>query len=116
MQIRDRLTDALKAAVRARDRDAVSALRSAMAALDNAAAVDAPAVSGTELAVEHTPVGLGTTEVPRRSLSDSEAFELICREIGERLEAASRYDAAGKTAAAAAARAGAAAVERAISG
>jgi uncharacterized protein YqeY len=43
--LRDRLSRALPAAIKARDRLAVTALRSALAAIDNAQAVDAPQAS-----------------------------------------------------------------------
>ena len=68
--IRDRLHRALRDAMRARDSIAGSALRSALAALDNAGAVPpdpAPAVaSGPHFA--GALAGLGAGEVARRSL------------------------------------------------
>ena len=45
--IRDRLQTALRAALRARDKTAASALRSALAAIDNASAVPAESAPGT---------------------------------------------------------------------
>ncbi|WP_055591130.1 hypothetical protein [Peterkaempfera griseoplana] len=76
--------------MRARDKAAVSALRSTLAALDNAEAVPA---HGTELrgsALEQSPVGAGATEVARLELSESAVAEIVRAEAAERLEAAAQ--------------------------
>jgi len=94
--IRDRLHQALRDALRARDKIAASALRSALAALDNAGAVppgQAPAAaSGPHFA--GAVAGLGAGEVPRRGLAAGEAEQIVRAEIAER-EAAAGYEGAG---------------------
>jgi len=95
--IRDRLHRALRDAMRARDRVAASALRSALAALDNAGAVPpgpAPvAASGPHFA--GAVAGLGAGEVPRRGLAAGEAEQIVRTEIAEREAAAAGYEGAG---------------------
>lgn len=92
-----RLQQALRAALQARDPAAVSAFRSAQAAIGNAEAValpGSPAPGGNQHfagAVE----GLGATEAPRRLLSGAEAEEIIRTEISERHEAADLYERTG---------------------
>jgi uncharacterized protein YqeY len=95
--IRDQLQGALRAALRARDKIAVSALRSALAALDNAAAVPPgparAAASGPHFA--GATAGLGAGEVPRRGLTAGEAEQIVRAEIAERAAAADGYQRAG---------------------
>jgi hypothetical protein len=95
--IRDRLHQALRDAMRARDSVATSALRSALAALDNAGAVPPgpvpAAASGPHFAVAVT--GLGAGEVPRRGLAAGEAEQIVRAEIAEREAAAAGYAEAG---------------------
>ena len=102
------LRDALLVARKDRDSTRVSALRSALSAIDNAetpddARVDA-ASSGT---IAGGVVGLGAAEVARRELSDAEIRELLHAEVDERLAAARQID-ASHTELAATLRAGAA--------
>jgi uncharacterized protein YqeY len=87
------LRDALLVARKDRDSTRVSALRSALSAIDNAetpddARVDA-ASSGT---IAGGVVGLGAAEVARRELSDAEIRELLHAEVDERLAAARQID------------------------
>jgi uncharacterized protein YqeY len=91
---RARLREALLSARKDRDPTRVSALRSALSAIDNAetpdgARVDASA-SGT---IAGGVVGLGAAEVARRELSDAQIRALMQGEIDERLAAASHVDA-----------------------
>ena len=91
---RARLRDALLAARKDRDSTRVSALRSALSAIDNAetpddARVDAPS-SGT---IAGGVVGLGAAEVERRELSDAQIRDLLHAEIDERLAAAKEIEA-----------------------
>jgi len=86
---RTRLRDALLSARKDRDAARVSALRSALSAIDNAetpdeARLDAPS-SG---AIANAVVGLGAAEVARRELSDEQIRALMVAEIDERLAAA----------------------------
>jgi hypothetical protein len=98
------LRDALLAARKDRDAARVSALRSALSAIDNAGAVptatlgsatpasmnpDAPS-SGT---IAGGVVGLGAAEVARRVLSDEQIRSLLQGEIDERLAAAREIEA-----------------------
>jgi len=95
--IRDRLHRALRDAMRARDSVAASALRSALAALDNAGAV-APAPAPTAASGPHfagTVAGLGAAEAPRRGLAAGEAERIVRAEIAEREAAAASYEEAG---------------------
>ncbi len=95
--IRDRLQQALRAALRARDRAATSALRSALAAIDNASAAPAepaPAVAGSPH-FAGAAAGLGAGEVPRRGLTPGEAEQIVRAEIAEREAAAAGYERAG---------------------
>ena len=90
---RTKLRDALLAARKDRDATRVSALRSALSAIDNAetpddAHVDVPS-SGT---IANAVVGLGAAEVARRELSDDEIRSLLQAEVDERLAAATQID------------------------
>jgi uncharacterized protein YqeY len=70
----------------------VSALRSAIAAIDNAGAVDAPdakAASGGVIAGAMR--GVGASEVPRRELSETEVASLVRHEIAQRETAVAEY-------------------------
>jgi uncharacterized protein YqeY len=89
---RARLRHALTAAMKARDTTAVSALRSALGAIDNAQAADASEAPAAQSGVIAGGVaGLGAGEVARRALSESEIEALLRDEITERQsEAADR--------------------------
>jgi uncharacterized protein len=139
--LRQRLSRALPAAMKARDRAAVAALRSALAAIANAEAVDAsrtpspaarpvstgpspepperrtgqpqsagtgpgapdprtghpePAGSGGAPPFAGTVVGVGATEMERRSLTGEQVEEVVRAEIAERETAAAEYERAGQ--------------------
>jgi uncharacterized protein len=94
--LRQRLRDALPVALKARDRVAVAALRSTLAALDNAEAVAGPASAGP-LSIERSAVGVGAAEVARRELTGADVEEIVRAEVAEREAAASDYDRAGRT-------------------
>jgi uncharacterized protein YqeY len=94
---RARLQQALRTALRARDAAAVSALRSAQAAISNAEAIVPPA-SATRRPQRHIAgsiEGLGAAEALRRTLSEAETSGIIESEICERREAADLYERAG---------------------
>ncbi|RMI35589.1 GatB/YqeY domain-containing protein [Nocardia stercoris] len=93
--LRERLRAALPAAMKARDRVAAAALRSALAAVDNAEAVD-PATLGAG-AVKTSAVGLGVAEVRRRELAESDVERIVGTEIDERRTAAAEYERLGRT-------------------
>jgi uncharacterized protein YqeY len=98
--LRDRLRAALRSAMLAKDAAAVGALRSALAALDNAEAVDAAPSSGPTVATHPrlagTTVGVGAAEVERRSLSEDEQRAVLQAEVDERLAAAAQSDLGGR--------------------
>lgn len=91
--LRERLRAALKPAMKARDLGAVSALRSALAAIDNAEAIDVGEMKAG--AMEDSPVGPGAAEVSRRDLTDIEIEAIVRGEIDERRSAATEYDQIG---------------------
>ena len=92
---------ALPSAVRARDKQAVAALRSALAAIDNAEAVDTPQAPpgqgpGSAARAEQTPIagavlGLGAGEVARRKLTAAEMENIVHHEVADRRAAAHAY-------------------------
>lgn len=84
MCLRDRMRRELPVALRARDRTRVAALRSALAAIDNAEAVP------TEAATIHA-VGLGAAETARGELSETHIAAIVAAEITERRDIAARY-------------------------
>jgi uncharacterized protein len=96
-RLREGLRESLKVALRARDTIAVSAIRSAMGAVDNAEAVDrshaCPPAAGT-IAKAH--LGVGTGEVVRRELSGQDVVEIIRAEISDRTAAAAQYESLGR--------------------
>ncbi len=96
--VRERLRVALRAAMRERDRGAVSALRTTLAAIDNAEAVDTTARVGPTAragAIESSAVGVGAAEVARRELSEEDIVAIVRAEIAEREQAARQYDVTG---------------------
>lgn len=82
---------ALTEAMRARDRNAVNALRATLAAVDNAEAV--PMDEAELSAVAGGPVRAGTTEVARRELDEDAVAGIVRAEVDERLEAAAQLTA-----------------------
>ncbi|MEV0674782.1 glutamyl-tRNA amidotransferase [Mycobacterium sp. NPDC050441] len=93
---RDRLRQSLLAARKSRDTDTVSAIRSALSAIDNA---ETPQADQTDTRtggpIAGAVSGVGSTEVARRELSNAEIRSLIQAEIDERLTAAEQYNANG---------------------
>lgn len=108
--VRSRLRVALRAAMKERDAAAVSALRSALAAIANAEAVvpadrppapapwqSAPSQSAPS---QNVPIaggvaGLGSAEVARRAVTEQEAAAIAAAEAADRRAAARDYRAAG---------------------
>jgi len=86
--LRDRLTTDLPPAMRARDATAIAAIRTVIAALDNAGAV---ALSGPE-----APAKGQSGDVPRRDLSPDDIQAILAREIAERRAAMTDYEAGGR--------------------
>ena len=107
--LRPPLRRQLKAAMRDRDRIAVSALRDAIAALDNAEAVE-PGQDVPAQVSEHVAggvVGLAAAELERRILDPASQRSIVRAEIEARLAAATTYDEHGQSARAAELRLGA---------
>jgi uncharacterized protein len=94
--LRQRLRAALPAAMKARDRVAVAALRSTLAAIDNAEAVEEAGSAGRSLAIEQSPVGVGAAEVARRELTEAQVEHIVRAEVAEREAAAVEYDRVGR--------------------
>jgi uncharacterized protein YqeY len=95
---RGRLREALLSARKDRDAARVSALRSALSAIDNAETPDGARLEApSSEAIAGGVVGLGAVEVARRELSDAQIRELMHAEIEERLTAARDFTAGGHT-------------------
>jgi|SRR5215472_7750805 len=95
--VRSRLRLWLASALKERDPVATAALRSVLAAIDNAEAVDLPPAArpmGGPIAA--AVVGLGRGDVPRRQLTAADVAQIVQAEIEERENAALQYDAAGR--------------------
>lgn len=111
--VRAALRAALTDAMRARDPVATAALRSAVAAIDNAEAVDpdaAPVATATSADVAGGVAGLGAAEVARRTLDEAEVLRVVRAEVDERQVAAADYERLGRADHAARLRAEAAAI------
>ncbi|HEX5946601.1 MAG TPA: hypothetical protein VFY82_10005 [Acidimicrobiales bacterium] len=91
-----RLRRALPPALKARDRVAIAALRSALAAIDNAQAVAAPPAPRTGGLVAGAVRGLGAGDVPRRGLSTDEVTAIVRAEVADRRAAAADYERSGR--------------------
>ena len=97
--LRAALRHGLTAALKARDADAVAALRTAIAAVDNAEAVpvpDANRPSATSAHIAAARSGPGSAEAARRHLAPGEPREILRGQIAERNREAERYDALGR--------------------
>ncbi|MBA2324640.1 MAG: hypothetical protein H0V92_11725 [Pseudonocardiales bacterium] len=84
--MRDRMARDLMVAVKARDTTAVAALRSALAAIDNAGAVASGHDQQYPVTTEHLAgavAGLGATEVERRVVSDGKIRGLLQSHVDE---------------------------------
>jgi uncharacterized protein len=88
----------LTAALKARDRVAIAALRSALAAIENAEAAPADHPMPRTIESEHiagSVVGLGAAEVERRHLTEADLRAIVETEVHERSIAAIGYEQAG---------------------
>lgn len=93
LALRQRLTTAL----RERDRPTAAAIRSAIAALENAEAV--PASQGvapaTSRHVAGAAIGIGAAEAERLALDEAEESAILRAEVDGLLEAAREYESVG---------------------
>jgi hypothetical protein len=96
-----RLRRALTTALKARDRDSMSALRSALSAIGNAEAIDprepgsGPAAAAGSAHLAGTVASLGAAEVQRRHLTEADVAAIVRAEAAEREAAASQYERGG---------------------
>ena len=96
--LRARLRRALTDAMKQRDRTAVTALRTALSAIDNAEAVARPEPpsdvgSGAIAGAVH---GVGRSEAVRRNLTEGEILDVVLDQIDERDQAADEYERVGQ--------------------
>lgn len=85
--------------MKARDTPNRNAIRSALAAIENAEAVAVDSADDVVATSEHiagAAVGVGAAEVPRRELDEDEMLEIVSAERDERLSAAAELRAAGR--------------------
>ena len=96
--LRDALRRDLASAMKAREPDAVSALRTAIAAIDNAEAVPAPdeRAATTSGHIAGARAGLGAAEAARRNLSDGPQQAILRDQIAGYAADADRYEALGQ--------------------
>jgi uncharacterized protein YqeY len=97
--LRKRLRQELNDAVRKRDPIAVGALRDAIAALDNAEAVE-PLDDATNKSSQYVAggaVGLGAAEADRRVLDVESQRAIVQGEVESRLAAAATYEQHGRS-------------------
>jgi uncharacterized protein len=96
--VRARLQVALRAAMKARDTVAVSALRSTLAAIANAEAIAPPTASAAaaDQYVAGSTAGLAAAEAERREVTDEDAAGIAQAEAAERRAAARQYQDAGQ--------------------
>ena len=92
----------LTAAMKARHPDEVAALRTAIAAIDNAEAVTAPAAApaATSAHIAGARAGLGAAEAARRQLTADELRDILRAQLAEYTREADRYAGHGQAAAA----------------
>lgn len=98
VSIRAALADAVTTAMKQRDRSALTVYRTALAAIDNAAAVPLRDEHRAG-AVELSPAGVGRTEAERRTLTEAELADIVRLEAQERLVAADSLEGADPDAA-----------------
>jgi uncharacterized protein YqeY len=96
--LRARLRRALTVAMKQRDRAAVTALRTALSAIDNSEAVarpEAPSDVGSG-AIAGAVHGVGRSEALRRNLTEGEILDVVIDQIDERDHAADEYERMGQ--------------------
>jgi len=97
-RLRARLRVHLGQAMKTRETDVVAVLRGAIAAVDNAEAVEAQSPGGARSCggIAGAQAGVGSTEVARRVLSDDDLQNVLMDQVAERLAAAGMYAARGQ--------------------
>ena len=102
--------------MRARDRDAVRALRSLLAAIDNAGAIEVehePTAGGSS-PIAGATAGAGSSEARRHEVDAAGLEQLVAEHLAELRQAGERYERMGEPERAAAAGRELAALERLI--
>ena len=96
--LRDTLRRGLASAIKARELDAVSALRTAIAAIDNAEAVPVPETgqATTSGHIAGARAGVGAAEAARRDLGESEQRAILRGQVTGYTAEADRYEALGQ--------------------
>jgi hypothetical protein len=97
--LRHRLQTALRVALKDRDKAAVDAIRSVLAAIDNAEAVDAKPASTTAPTSSHIAgavSGAGAAEAARRELSEDDVRAIVRAEVRHLRSNADEYQRLGK--------------------
>ncbi|ONI91863.1 hypothetical protein ALI22I_06900 [Saccharothrix sp. ALI-22-I] len=89
--MRTNLRRDLTEAIKVRDRVAIAALRSALAAIENA---EAPEVDDRRPVVP--TAGVGSTEVERRHLTEADVHTIVAAEVTQRSTAAAEYERLGR--------------------
>ncbi len=92
--LREDLRDALRTALRERQRSTVEVLRSTLAAIDNAEAV--PTQRDGTGAVEASRLGAGASDVPRAVLDEDAVRAIVAAEVSDLESAARVYDGLGR--------------------
>lgn len=98
-RVRAALRAGLTSAIKTRDSDAVAALRSAIAVIDNVESVD-PAGAATELgngSIAGSAQGVGSTEVQRRTLTADDVSVLLHDHLRDYLTEAQGYESLGQS-------------------
>lgn len=93
--LRDRMAAALTSSMKARDKVAVAALRSALARVANAEAVHIDTVPRAG-AVHDAAVGAGAADAPRRDLTEADVREVVEAEVVEHDRAAQHLTEVGR--------------------
>lgn len=99
MLLQARLRFALTEAMRGHDPVALTAIRSALAAIDNAGAVEVGASPhrGSSESIAGGVHGLGAAEVQRLPLTEGQIVDIVRSEILDRNQAAAEYDRLGRS-------------------
>lgn len=108
------LRAALSTAIRGRDRTAVSALRSTIAAIENAEAVEVPPRPEGDAQFAGSATGVGAGEAQRRVLTTEQVARIVRAEIEERQGAAAEFTRLGREDRAAQLRAEAAVIQQVL--
>jgi len=93
--LRGRMGAALTSSMKARDREAVAALRSALARVSNAEAVHVDSVPRAG-AIEQARVGAGAADAPRRELTEDDVRGIVEAEVAEHDHAAQHFTDIGR--------------------